>query len=222
MMKKVFSVILTVIMTLSLFSCSNDAESENIPPDNNGIETKPGSFEGVSSDRFSDVELLTFEHEEGTVELENGYMAMFSSDSSLKITTFDSEDGESYNEGKAPFGIKIGDNGDAFVKAFSVDGGFAIFVDSSGAYHSFSNGETVDVPEGAKGYIYLGYGKEAGKWAFMDHEMLKSVIMGKALMMGTDEFPVILFSCILDENEKIVEMYEFYGEINTVMAYIAG
>jgi len=217
-------------MTISMFSCSQKADSEENSKDGSkaedttidGVEVEPEVFDGVSNIRFTDAQLLTFFHKDGKTVLESGYMAQFTEDGNVKITTFDSDKGEEYTEAKAPLEVAVGDSAEDFIKKYSIDPGFGIFVDNTGANHNFTEGKTATVPNGGQGYIYLGLGKDGDKWAYMDHEFLKSVIMGKAMVMGADSFPAVLFSCILDENENIIQMYQFYGELSNVMAYIAG
>lgn len=211
------------MMAFSMASCSQKEDVDDaMDTMMDGLEVEPEVFDGVSETRFTDAQVLTLSHKDGEVVLENGYMTFLSEGGTLEITTFDSDVGEEYSEAKAPFGVAVGDSAEDFIKKYSVDPGFGIFVDSSGNYHNFTEGKTATVPEGGQGYIYLGLGKDGDKWAYMDHEFLKSVIMGKAAVMGTESFPVVLFSCIIDENENIIQMYQFYGEVSTVMAYIAG
>ena len=219
-MKRALSFILAVILAASLASCSGGKKEpeETTKPylsyDDLGIE---------STVRYTDSDLFTLPHADGNATLESEYAATYYGDGSLEIASFGAADVQKYESGVAPFGIKVGDSFDSFIEAYKLDTGFAAYGVSGGYFQEFSRDRGVEIPAGGHGNIYVGYAKDRdGKWAFMDYSMLTLCIEGKMMMVGTDNYPVVLFCCSADDTGTIVSMVEIRGEVNNVMKFLKG
>ena len=220
-MKRPVSLILAILLVFSLASCNKDSEKE---PDET---TKPYfSYDDLgieSTSRFAESDLFTLFHADGSATLESEYAATYYEDGSLEIASFGAAEVQKYESGVAPFGIKVGDSLEGFIEAYKLDTGFAAYGVSGGYFQEFSRDKGVEIPEGGQGNIYVGYAKDRdGKWAFMDYSMLTLCIEGKMMMVGTDNYPVVLFCCSADNTGTIVSMVEIRGEVNNVMKFLKG
>ena len=52
--------------------------------------------------------------------------------------------------------------------------------------------------------------------------MLTLCIEGKMAMVGTSNYPVMLFCCTADDTGTIISMVLIRGEVNNVMKFLAG
>ena len=220
-MKRSISLALALILAFSLASCAKEPEKK--PEDT----TKPYfSYDDlgiVSDSRFEDSQLFTLPHAEGSATLESEYAATYYGDGTLEIASFGAADVQKYENGVAPFGIKVGDSLESFIEAYKLDSGFAAFGVSGGYFQEFSRDKEIDIPAGGQGNIYVGYGKDIdGEWAFMDYSMLTLCIEGKMMMVGTDYYPVVLFCCSADDTGTITSMVEIRGEVKNVMKFLKG
>ena len=72
------------------------------------------------------------------------------------------------------------------------------------------------------GCIYFGYAKDnMGKWAFMDYEMITQLLQGQILMQSENDYNVVVYAFVFDNEENITTITTLYGEINDVMSIIA-
>ena len=229
-MKKIIALIMCAVLLFSLAACKGTTSGE--PKDTTDKKETEDSknvqnydeLEYKSDARFTDEELLTFKNGGNDFMAEKGYVISILEDSFGVSFKFGEKDAKPYSAVATPFGATVGDSLDKLVEKHALDTGFAAYVKKGGAFVMYDEKKEIDITDGNGGCIYFGYAKDGnGNWAFMDYYMLTQVIEGKLIVKGNEgDYDVVVYSCIVNNDKNVTKITQLYGEINAVMAQIAG
>lgn len=213
-MKRLLSLLLAAVLLLSLASCNEADESRKDFQNYDELEHK-------SDDLYSDDEVLTYSHKDGTFALGREMLISIKTDRTCEVIPFAGEGYAKYTDVTMPFGVSTGDKLEKLISAYSLDTGFASYVKKGGALQMFDSEKKPDMSDGEGGCMYFAFAlTPEGKWAYMDHTMLGQMMEGVVVMQSDKDYDVIVCSAIVDDSETITQITVLYGEINQIMAIL--
>lgn len=233
-MKRVLSVILILIMVLSSFSaCANKGDSESTGDNGSDKTVKPDettekqfqSFDELefkSNKRFKNEDILRFNHKSGTFLAEKGTMTCISENGSGFVAPLNASSVVPYEELVAGCGASYGQSIDDVCSRYSLDKGYAAFAGEDASIKMFESSETLDVTARG-GCVYVGYALDPnGEWAFMDFEMLKSVMLNQLVIQDAQgEYVVSVLMITYNSQRNVSMITQLYGPLNHVMQLIS-
>lgn len=222
-MKKLVSIVLLSVLLLSLVSCSGrETVGDDTTKDTEKNVQNYDDLEYKSEDRFSDSQLLTLKTDEGELQHAKDSMLLFMDKGVATEIPFIDPKQNNHSGVVMPFGAKIGDSAGSFADKYSLDTGYAAFVEKGSDIAMYESGKLPEFKNG--GYIYFGYALDGtGKWAFMDYYMLVFLMKGQLDVRGYDDtYNVIVYCCTVNNDGNISLVTELYGNLAKVMAITSG
>jgi len=211
-----------------MFSCANNkgdkTDDTTKPADTEKNVQNYDDLEYKSDDRFNDGELLTFAHDGGEfVATVDSLLVIAENEMALEVP-FDSSEEKKYTGVKLPFGANINDSFSSFANSYSLDTGYAAYVENGSGVQMYDAKNAPDFKESKGGYLYFGYARDGmGNWAYMDYFMLVQLIQGLLEIRGAEgAYNVIVYCCEVNEEGCISQITHLYGEIGNVMSVTAG
>ncbi len=225
-MKRSLSLFLALVITLFATSCASpDQGVEETTALSKFEEIESFDDKNYKSDvRFSLEEILTFPHSEGEYLVEyNSIFTMYGNSEGGVIPFYELDYKHTFNGLSTPFNVKIGDPIADVEKNFSLDTGFAAYVEKGGALQMYDEDKGIDVSSADGGCVYFGYGLDStGKWAFMDYPLLTAAMEGQLLVNAEDgTYDAIIYSFIFDSQKNVEQVTVLYGDISIAMQYMA-
>lgn len=206
-----------------MFSC-NKKEKDNT--DETTSIKQYQSYEDLefkSDKRFTDEEILSFNHKEGSYVAEIGSISCIASGKVGFTAPFDASSITEFSEMTAACGATVGQSAKEICEHFGLDKGYAAYATMDGSLEMYENAKDVKVDKDNGGCIYFGYALDGtGKWGFMDYEMLRSVILNMLVIDGAQgDYNIVLYICSLDADKNVTQISQMYGELNSVMSIIS-
>ena len=229
-MKRIISLALAVLLIVVAFSsCSNKDDGGDGGTSKDEVTTDKqyqvyDELEFKSDKRFDDKAILGYDHDNGSFVAEKGTMTCITENDvgfNSPLNPANDADITMFNGLSADCGATYGQSLQDVCTSYSLDAGYAAFAGSDGSIKMYESSESVDVT--AKGgCIYVGYAMDpTGKWAFMDFEMLKSVLLGQLVIQNAQvEYTVCVVSVTFDANENVSMITSLYGALNPVMQMV--
>lgn len=221
-MKRALSLVLALIILLSSTACTKGTDKMEEAPDSDKNIQNYDDLEYKSTDRFTDSDILSFKCKEGSASVQPDSMVVYAADGVAAAVPFEDPQQHSYSEVEMPFGAEIGGSAKSFAKSFSLDTGYAAYVEMGSDIVMYEEGKLPDFKE--SGFIYFGYALDGtGKWAFMDYYMLIYLMRGQLDVRGFgDDYNVVIYCCSVDSSANVASVTQLYGNIASVMAITSG
>ena len=225
-MKRIIAFLIAGLLSVSLVSCGKDPDnSEDTGDAADTTEKIYQSYEDLehkSEDRFDDESILSFTHKNGKLNQERGTITCISKGGSGFVAPLDATDMKIYQQMKAASGATVDIGVESLCELYSLDTGYAAYAGAEGTIEMYDQAQGVGVRENG-GALYFGYAKDGtDKWAFMDYEMLKSVILNQLVVQGAEsDYTVVIVSVSLDPQKQVTQLTQLYGQLNDVMSLIS-
>lgn len=222
-MKRILTLILAALVSFAMFSCKN---KENNNSDETTGDKQYQSYEDLeykSDKRFTDEEILGFEHSEGVFVAEVSSISCIAAGKVGFTAPFDASSITEYSDMTAACGATVGQSTSELCELFGLDEGYAAYANADGSLEMYKDSKDVEVDKEKGGCIYFGYALDGtGKWGFMDYDMLRSVILNMLVIDGAQgDYNVVIYICSLDGDKNVTQISQMYGELNNVMAIIS-
>ena len=222
-MKRFLAIFLVAVISLSMFSCKKKEE------DNTGDTTESKQYQSYddlefkSKKRFTDEEILGFDHSEGSFVAEVGSISCIAAGNVGFTAPFDASSITEFSDMSAKCGATVGQTLNELCDSFSLDKGYAAYANKDGSLEMYENSKGIEVAGENGGCVYFGYALDGtGKWAFMDYDMLRSVILNMLVVEGAQgDYNVVLYICSIDGDRNVSQISQMYGELNGVMSIIS-
>ena len=221
-MKRALSLVLVLLILLSCVSCAKEADKNKETTDTTSNVQNYNELVHKSDVRFSSSDILSFNSKDGTISVQPDSMVVYAEDKVTVAVPFKDPQQISYTEVQMPFGVNIGDSAKSYAEKFSLDTGYAAFLENGSEIAMYDGKDFPDFKDG--GYLYFGYALDGtGKWAYMDYYMLLYLMKGQIDVRGYgDDYNVAIYCCTVDSSSNISLVTQLYGNLANVMAITSG